>query len=379
MRVSAYDDPEIEALSIEAQWLYFKVLLPHPALSSCGVMDWRPKKLIRKASNASITKILAAAAELERARWLMFDLETEEVLLRPHVREDELLKNPKMAGAVVKAYQSVASRELQAALVTEMKHDREEHPDYSSWSHKDTVADLTRILSRPDLSAVGYTNAFADQIDYGNTDVKPVEITNPDPVRNGYPRPVPNTDPETVADTDPDQGADNPSDSVGIPSTSTYTSNQHHSGGHLTGERHLRASTDRDDSPPRSCPQHPDGTTEPCTACGIYRRARDAHDEDVKRRQAEQRAAEREAEADAKRRAIEACPLGCAATDGYLGTTVCDHDPGTVERARRGSAAVRAVLAEKAARRAQSDTPEHPHADRPDPEPVPDSEEHARA
>lgn len=189
LRVSASDDPDIEVLTIEAQWLYFKVLLPHPALSSCGVVDWRPKHLVRKGKNASLGKLLAAAAELERARWLMFDLETEEVLLRTYVDEYEVLKNPKMAGAVAKAYHCVASRELQAALVSEMIRIREGHPDYSSWSHRDTEADLTRILSRPDLASVGYTNVFADEVDFGNTDVNAVEITNRDVVNSLAPAP----------------------------------------------------------------------------------------------------------------------------------------------------------------------------------------------
>jgi hypothetical protein len=331
IRVSSFDDPDVEALSIEAQWLYYKVLLPHPALSSCGVMDWRPKHLVRKATNASRVKILAAAAELERARFLMFDLETEQVLLRSYVRSDELLKNPKMAGAVVKAYQSVASRELQAALVTEFKRVREENPDYSSWSHKDTAADLSRILTRPDLQTVGYTNAFSDQIDYPNTDVNAVEITNPSPVGNTYPE----ADVETV----PGPDVDSPSISAPIPSTSTYTRSQHHSGGRLTGERHLGAASEADDPPPRTCPEHPDGTTEACTACGIFRRARLAYDEDLKRRQAEARAAERDAAAEALRQAIQACDM--CDEDGYADGRVCDHDPFAAERNRRGIAAAK--------------------------------------
>ncbi len=334
IRVSSADDPDVESLSIEAQWLYFKVLLPHPMLSSCGVMDWRPKHLVRKATNSTVVKILAAAAELERARFLMFDLETEQVLLRSYVRGDELLKNPKMAGAVIKAYHSVASRELQAALVTEMVRVREEHPDYSSWAHKDTVADLTRILSRPDLSAVGYTNAFADQIDYGNTDVNAVEITNPVSVENTYPDPVLNADAY--------QDVDSPSDSVPIPSTSTYTRSQHHSGGNLTGERHQSATLDRNDLPSRTCPEHPEGTTESCSACGIYRRARLAYDEDAKRRAAEARAAEREALAIARGHAIAEC--GMCNSEGYVGTRVCDHDPQSVERDRRGAARARIAI-----------------------------------
>lgn len=350
LRISASDDPDVEALTIEAQWLYFKVLLPYPSLSNCGVMDWRPKHLVRKGKNASVVKILAAAAELERERFLMFDLETEEVLLRSYVRGDELLKNPKMAGAVIKSYHSIASRELQAALVTEMKRIREEHPDYSSWSHKDTEADLTRILSRPDLASVGYTGAFADQVYFGNTDVNAVEITNPDVVQDGYFQAVSNGYRASVPNADVVPGPDDPSDSVPIPSTYTRSHKPAPDGGDAAGVRHQSGALEND-PPPRSCPEHPEGTTDACSACGIFRRARVAHDAEAKRQKAEARAAEVLASVEVRRQAIANCPLGCAENDGYRDGRVCDHDPRAEEAAIRGMAEVRAALADIAAKK----------------------------
>lgn len=355
LRVSSYDDPDVEALTIEAQWLYYKVLLAHPTLSSCGVMDWRPKKLVRKGSNAGPVKILAAAAELEHARFLMFNLETEEVLLRSYVRGDELLKNPKMAGAVIKAYQAVASRELQAALVTEIIRIRKENPDYSSWSHKDTAEDLSRILLRPDLSTVGYTNAFVDRIDYGNTDVNPDEIGNPSSVENGDTEPIPEGDTEPVRYDDVDLDADDQTNSAPIPSTYTRSHKPAPNGGYETGVPHQGATTVQDDPPPKTCPDHPDGTTAACTSCRIFRRAREAHDADVKQQQTEARTAEVQAAAELRRTAIIDC--GMCDDDGYMGTTQCNHDPDTVDRARRGAAQVRAVLAANAAKRTENDGP----------------------
>lgn len=358
LRVSASDDPDVEELSIEAQWLYFKVLLPHPLLSSCGVVDWRPKHLVRKGKNATVVKILAAAAELERARFLMFDLETEQVLLRSYVRRDELLKNPKMAGAVIKAYHAVASRELQAALVTEFKRIREEFPEYSSWSYKDTDADLARILSRPDLASVGYQSAFTDGVDYGNTHVNAVEITNHDAVQIGNPEAVENGYDGPVSDGDPVPGADSPADSVPIPSTCTYTSKPAPLGGPVTGVRHQGLELEANDPPPRSCPEHPNGTTQACAACGIFRRAREAHDAEAKRIAAERRTVERDADAEVRRSAIANCPLGCSENGGYIGTSLCSHDPDAAGRAARHLAQIRADLARnKTARGAVADQP----------------------
>ncbi|MGW2666084.1 hypothetical protein ACWCW7_34455 [Nocardia tengchongensis] len=387
LRVSASDDPDVEELSIEAQWLYFKVLLPHPLLSSCGVVDWRPKHLVRKGKNATVVKILAAAAELERARFLMFDLETEQVLLRSYVRRDELLKNPKMAGAVIKAYHAVASRELQAALVTEFKRIREEFPEYSSWSYKDTDADLARILSRPDLASVGYQSAFTDGVDYGNAHVNAVEITNPDAMQIGNPEAVENGYGEPVSDGDQVPGADNPADSVPIPSTCTYTSKPAPLGGPVTGVRHQGADLEANDPPPRSCPEHPNGTTEPCAACGIFRRAREAHDSEAKRLAAEQRAAERDAESEVRRLAIVNCSM--CDSDGQIirdgdEPLLCDHDPGWEERTAGGRAEFQKALAEMRGKRSPAPAPEelarirtqlsavpdYPDADQPSPDPI---------
>jgi hypothetical protein len=373
IRTSIADDPDLEELSLEAQWLYFRVILPDPTLSSVGVMDWRPRKLIRKASNSSFDVILGAAAELERARFLLFDLETEEVLVRTYVRNDELLRNPKMAGSVIKAFGAVASKELRAAVVTEIARVRADHPDFSSWTHKDTAAGLSRILSRPDAQVVGYTDAFgslntnriANRIGNPNqvpiTNPDPVEIGDPDPVENAYPDPV------EIAYDHPEP--DNQSQSVDyLPATAPSAISQHQEGGYVTGERHQGAAPERIAPTPNQipstpyCTQHPGGTPDPCRACADTRRRYDASEAarleaETARRRADARAQSEAAQQRAadRRAAIAAC--GMCGPDGYRDGAVCDHDPGTEDRARRGMAAVRAALAQKAAQRAETDSP----------------------
>ncbi|WP_217697779.1 hypothetical protein, partial [Mycobacterium sp. D16Q16] len=201
IRVSINGDDEFEALPADAQWLYTRVLLTHPDLSLAGVVDWRPKRLVGKAADMTLERLTRAAAALERDRFVLFDLDTEEALVRTYIRNDELLRNPKMAAAVVKAYGSAASKSLRAAIVTEVKRVRSESPAFSSWTHKDTATDLTGLMNRPDAEAIGYTNAYA--------------------VSNGDPLTVPNTNGITNRNGDPDPGVDyqpdNQSNSVPIP------------------------------------------------------------------------------------------------------------------------------------------------------------------
>lgn len=133
--------------------------------------------------------------------------------------------------------------------------------------------------------------------------------------------------------------------------------------------------------PARHCPRHPGGTDTPCRECGEMRRHherwhadRQRAAEERKRNAAQAQSAEARARAEDRARAIANCGL-CDET-GYAGARVCDHDPGTVDRARRGSAAVRAALAEKAAQRAAAapptpepqDDPAEPSSDQPAPQ-----------
>lgn len=93
--------------------------------------------------------------------------------------------------------------------------------------------------------------------------------------------------------------------------------------------------------PPRRCRAHVDTDTPPsCGPCGDARRAREAWDREHAQRHAEQakqqRAADRAAAAAVRAAAVSACGL-CDA-DGYVGTVVCDHDPGAMRRPGHGAA-----------------------------------------
>jgi hypothetical protein len=164
IRVRIADDEDLESLSPAAQWLYFRVFLPDPTLSSCGVGDWRPKRLLTKARDIDLDYVLGAAGELEERRYALFDTDTDEYLVRTYIRNDELLRNPKMAANVVKSYRAIASKTLRAGVVSELKRAKAEHPDYSSWTAPYTAADLGAILGRPDLDAVGYTRRITNRI-----------------------------------------------------------------------------------------------------------------------------------------------------------------------------------------------------------------------
>jgi hypothetical protein len=322
IRLTINGDDKFEALSADAQWLYTRVLLPEPSLSYCGIADWRPKRLVGKAQDMTLERITRAATALEHGRFALFDLDTEEVLVRAYIRSDELLRNPKMAAAVVKAYGAVASKPLRAAIITEVKRVRSESPDLSPWTHKDTAADLSELLGKADVDSVGYTNAY--------------------PVHNGDSDSVPITNGITNRNGDVGTSPDHQSKSVPIPSTSTYTSTPTPlKEGGLSKSGTSPGEPNPNDLPPPHCPKHPDGTSEPCGACADARHTREAHDRANSERQRAQRQSEQQAALEAKLAAIAVCEL-CDG-DGYRGGRVCDHVDRT-ETAKSGAAKARAAL-----------------------------------
>ncbi|WP_306357429.1 MULTISPECIES: hypothetical protein [unclassified Nocardia] len=291
LKLSINDDPDLDALTADAQWLYFRVMLTHPTMSACGVMDWRPRKLLRKAKDMTLERILAAAADLERHRFALFDLETEEALARTYVRHDESMRNPKAAIAVIRAYQDVASPELRAMVVTGIAREHAEHPDWSSWTHTISAEGLSRILRRPNAETVGYAYAYAEPIGYADAVAKtvadavananPAPEPNADagPVANGDAASVPNDDAGSVDNTnsadeigdspDEDYQSDYQSDSVHfLPATRPPSTYDPSPGGLRNGGTSLRASAPASNEPPSPhCDRHPLGTQAPCGAC----------------------------------------------------------------------------------------------------------------
>ncbi len=283
-------DDDFEALPFDAQGFYTRVVLTLDDLSYCGVARWLPKKLTTKAPDLPLPRILTAAHHLEVGRYCLFDLNTEEVLARSYVRRDELLRNPKMAAAVIKAYSGIASKQLRAAVVDEIRRVRDEHPEYSSWSHKDVGPALSKIMGKDGSAEVPYT----DQIPVPITNGQPVQITNQ----------ISNPDPVQISNAQAVQNSESIGYAVSVPIPSTYTSTSTPAPleGYVSTEGHQGDEPETyTPRPPDRCPKHTNHPNPPaCRACATARQA--AEEWDTARRNA----------AEARRQAflaeLDACP-----------------------------------------------------------------------
>lgn len=131
IKLAIWADDDWRDLSPLARYLYL-TLLTNPTLSHCGVADWRPAR-IGALNGMDIDDIDTSAVELVCALYLVIDEDSEEVLIRSFVRNDGLMKQPKMAVAMASAHAAVASKEIRGVIVHELKRLREDFPDLHGW------------------------------------------------------------------------------------------------------------------------------------------------------------------------------------------------------------------------------------------------------
>lgn len=116
--------------------------------------------------------------------------------------------------------------------------------------------------------------------------------------------------------------------------------------------------------PADRCARHRNEPRPPnCGGCADARRGAEAWDAEQRQRASREQSERARLAAEDRKRAIAECAM--CDEDGYAGTSLCDHDPDTVDRARRHAADIREMLAEKAAQRAAAATPTPEHSDGP--------------
>ncbi|PKV80868.1 hypothetical protein [Nocardia fluminea] len=379
-----WSDDLFRSLSPQAQHLFF-VLLTSPSLSYAGVCDWRPGRIAANAEGWSAGEVVVAGDELVRKLFVVIDEDSEEAMLRSFIRNDDILKNPNVAVSMALAFGGIASRVLRGVVVHELKRLYADRPELKGWGRDAVTALLDRTAINPATYPLGEPVALpvAQRVSEGVTEGVDQEIALPLDKEVGYPfdqgigypfdyplteglhkgvhqgvasLPAPAPAPATYTDGGP---VNEVTHLAPPPETDTPTPSRFHeehpdrwvpdcdecheleaaTAARLAAEAALAIPAGR-------CPEHLDNpTTAPCGPCGEARRARAAWDAERDRWRAERAADARVAAAEDRAREVADCAL--CDDDGYRGTAVCDHDPDTVDRAKRGSALVRAALAAK--------------------------------
>lgn len=116
---SIWDDEDFTDLDEGPQRLYM-FLLSQSNLNHAGLLPLTLRRWARKAKNLTAAQLEDQLEALERARFVVLDYDTEELLVRTLVRNDSVYKQPRVMGAMVADAKEIASRVLRAALLAEI-------------------------------------------------------------------------------------------------------------------------------------------------------------------------------------------------------------------------------------------------------------------
>lgn len=144
IRVDIWGIGEFRGLGVDAQLLYIRILTD-PKLSFVGKLDWRPGKIQQSASDWDAERFWGAAEELAQKHYVVVDAESEEVIIRSFVRNDHVLKQPKVAIAATNDYLDIGSDTLRSALVWELRRMQLDFPELACWGDER----MQRILAQP--------------------------------------------------------------------------------------------------------------------------------------------------------------------------------------------------------------------------------------
>ena len=130
--ISVWSDPDFTGLAAAEQALYW-MLISSPDLSWCGVVDLVPERFVDLSADLTRRKFVTALGVLRTKAFVIVDEHTAEILVRSYVRRNEVLRQPNVAKAMVRAMRKLHSAALRLALVGELARIRRDDPAAKGW------------------------------------------------------------------------------------------------------------------------------------------------------------------------------------------------------------------------------------------------------
>lgn len=116
----AWGDPDFKALTAAQQLQYLK-LVSQPDVSMAGVLTHAVHRWAGQTSDLDPEAVEAALVGLERARFIAYDRETQEVLIRSYIRNDGGWKSPLTMKAIRGAVERILSPKLRCVIAAELE------------------------------------------------------------------------------------------------------------------------------------------------------------------------------------------------------------------------------------------------------------------
>lgn len=111
IQTAIWDDDDFLQLSAEAQRVYM-LLVTQKDIAMTGVLAFRPRRWSSYCKSSTLKSTERALFELEQARFVVIDEDTEELLLRTFVKHDKVFANEKLIKAFTDSVQEVRSAHI---------------------------------------------------------------------------------------------------------------------------------------------------------------------------------------------------------------------------------------------------------------------------
>ncbi|WP_155830242.1 hypothetical protein [Glycomyces tenuis] len=146
LRTRLWGDRDFLALSFKGKGGYESILC-QPDVEYTGVLPLRARRLAGL-FGLDLEDFIEMLEELEDARFVLIDWDTEELLIRTFIRNDEVYRQPNVMKSAQQALDSVSSLRLRAEILTELHRIEDEHGDsIPKGSHeplREMIADLEK-------------------------------------------------------------------------------------------------------------------------------------------------------------------------------------------------------------------------------------------
>lgn len=118
--IRIWADDDFTALTERAQ-LYYLRFISQEHINRAGVLDLHRRRWARLAKDSDVTTLNDAIRELEAARFVALDEDTEELLVRSFMRNDGIVRQPNVLKNALNAARQVQSRRLREILSEELR------------------------------------------------------------------------------------------------------------------------------------------------------------------------------------------------------------------------------------------------------------------
>jgi hypothetical protein len=195
---SVWSDDDFRALSPRGQHL-FLLLISQPQISYAGHLAYTPKRWAKLSNGCTPEEVEHAIAELEVARFVVRDVETDELLIRTYPRNDGVTDSPNLVVALWKAWAEIVSPKLRAIVARELPEKvfdgerfPEPPPELVALHHDETAGQRT---SEP------VTEPIAEPIAIPSRNPSRIPSENPSPKGSGTTTPTTTPTPPPAART----------------------------------------------------------------------------------------------------------------------------------------------------------------------------------